>query len=191
MNYSRFITYLGIIVWLLPPIRQRGTKYFWFFLILALSDPLFELMKLVSITKSPDILYLFVPIACFLALLGKIVIKKYFYLVLLLISLPVVYVWKLHSEQYFFLLFNIALMLLLFKFIFDFITELQKNREVNVFLIILMFYIISILTKIDSVITGFAGNYNYYFITNILDILLGLFFAVFKYGTRLLVYDFI
>ncbi len=40
MTVYQFILALNIFVWLLPPIKQYGGKYFYYFLILALSDPL-------------------------------------------------------------------------------------------------------------------------------------------------------
>ncbi len=77
---------------------------------------------------------------------------------------------------------NLLLMLLFFKFCYDLISELQMNHSVDIFQIVPIFYIFSLLTKVDSVITGFSNNYYYYHITNILDILIGLFFVIFRYG---------
>lgn len=43
MSIILFIIYLNSLVWLIVPIRQFGTKYFLFFLILGLLDPIFIL----------------------------------------------------------------------------------------------------------------------------------------------------
>lgn len=40
MSIPNIIAYLSIFVWLFPPLKQRGTKYFLFFALLAICDPL-------------------------------------------------------------------------------------------------------------------------------------------------------
>jgi len=134
-----------------------------------------------KVTFSHEI-YLFVILLCSIAVLDRLTIKKYLLAILLLFLIPLLYILVFHTEQFYYLSMNLLLMLLFFKFCYDLISELQMNHSVDIFQIVPIFYIFSLLTKVDSVITGFSNNYYYYHITNILDILIGLFFVIFRYG---------
>src|SRR5574338_664169 len=59
MSLISIIIYISILVWLAVPIRQYGTRYFIFFLILSLFDPIFI-----------SVYYIFKPNISILYLLG-------------------------------------------------------------------------------------------------------------------------
>ena len=56
MSIPYIIAYTNVFIWLIPPFRQYRTKFFYFFLILGLTDPvIFIFWRLFEI--SPRIIY--------------------------------------------------------------------------------------------------------------------------------------
>lgn len=59
MTIPDLIAIISMIIWFIPPFKQRKTEYFYFFLILALADPityaLYFSIKLTPIILSPII----------------------------------------------------------------------------------------------------------------------------------------
>ena len=70
MIIPKIIYIFNTVAWLLPPFRQRGCKYFLYFLILALSDPVFGLIDWIHPSNATPY-YLFVSTLILIILLKK------------------------------------------------------------------------------------------------------------------------
>lgn len=177
MNVTTVIYSLSIIVWLLPPIRQHATKYFLFFLILAVCDPLYLLMiQFVSIN----------PIKIFLVttmlLILSVTIRKYnmktLSLTILLISiLIVVDIFFSIKEIYFFKILLSSI--LVFLFAKETVLVFNKTLKINLFYLILTLYEISIVLKFLSFLFhSINESIILFYITSAFEILIGVFFCI-------------
>ena len=69
------------------------------------------------------------------------------------------------------------------------IITFEKNRLLNLFVIILIFYEITLIAKFLNNLTGFTNDYYYYVITSIFEIAFGIFFIIFKADNKFLVFQ--
>lgn len=67
---------------------------------------------------------------------------------------------------------------LLFIFLKTFIVEYAFNSKLNLFYLVLVFYVLTIISKYLIVLIGFADATAYFIITGIAQIFFGLFFSV-------------
>lgn len=70
--------------------------------------------------------------------------------------------------------------ILLFTFLKTFIVEYAFNSKFNLFSLILVFYVLTIISKFLIVLIGFVDASAFFHITTIVQILFGLFFSVYK-----------
>ena len=185
--------FIAAFFWLFPAIRQYKTELFWYFFILAISDPivftLFFIKPLLpSYTNYILTVYQVQAILTFVLLpslygfsqknrFDKTVI---FILFLFLVAL---FFTPASAKIYYVLIILFHLMIFLFfaKRSVHFIAETSK---VNVFHIILLLYDASIILKIISTLSdvkteGGPGQV-FYFVTDIFQMFIAVFFIIFK-----------
>ena len=186
MSFERVIANISILVWIFPAIRQYKTRYFGFFLLLAVSDPVVEFFRYILKIKSFDVIYLMVFSLAFIALFKGSIIRKY-WILLLWPLFPLLYSLFFREYQFYQLLLNVFLISIFLKFCYDLIGDTTKNNRIDFFLVVLIFYALTLITKVDSTYTDLSQNYYYFKITNILDVIIGLFFVIFRYGNPKLI----
>jgi len=187
----KILFYISIFIWLFPPIRQWKTKFFYFFLILALADPisifislfiiknnnfyfpLISYLQLVSIINYKNIPKL-KAITYNLLLVGIIILlfifnqpKTGIIISLFVFNQPKAVVPIIH-----FIITIVFMKELLVKFVFD--------RMLNIFYLMLIFYEFTIILKYFNVILGFTDATAFFIITTIFQIAFGLFFSIFR-----------
>ena len=175
---------LGMLIWMLPPLRQYGTRFFLYFLMFGFADWAGILyIKYISQTTN-YLVYILVSAAAFIVIQEKDQLKKHYliYSAVLLISAAVF----LGSPD---ILTGAFLMLILHGLITVTLIRIFFNyflidRMINIFLVIMIFYELTALTKIATLITGFSNNYLYFGTTTAIQIILGLFFSVFRYDYK-------
>ena len=174
-----YIIFTSIIIWLIIPFRQLGNKYFYYFLFLAIMDPISIFFR--WILNSPTN-YFYIPLSflALISLLGTNTLKKYRILIIILILIVFIMNFSYIISIRFFLFMSITHLLILFYFLKDFIVGFFKSKIFDIFLMLLIFYELTIVTKNLNLISGFADAHFYFFITSILEILIGLFFCFFK-----------
>ena len=69
---------------------------------------------------------------------------------------------------------------LLFTFLKTFIVEYSFNSKFNLFYLILVFYVLTIISKFLIVLIGFVDASAFFHLTTIAQILFGLFFSIYK-----------
>lgn len=176
----KILFYSTMIVWLFPPIRQVKTKLFYFFLILAIIDPIAIIYA--ETFNYPLPLFYWI-IGCFLLLIAiidkKDFIKKMGILFLLLImtlmptffSSDIIFSF-LGIELIYFFIFAI--------FLTGFIKEYAIEKKVNLFKILLLFYILTAISKILLVMLGYTYATPFFIITSIFQAIIGLYFSIFR-----------
>lgn len=173
MSIILFIVFINSVVWLLAPIRQFRTKYFTFFLILGLLDPVYisgyYLFKLnlgivfligtgiltfgATVNFSLKHRIIIFIIITLLGLVAAIFFKAYYIYVELFIHL--------------FIFFNFLTILL---------KEFSENRQLPHFSILLIAYEVSLLVKFYLTLNHQEIAAAYFHFTSIIQIIIGIFF---------------
>lgn len=180
--------YLLIIIWFFPPFRQYKGKYFYFFLFLALSQA-GGLIFYAFHSGVPWLIFIVFSFLLFCALQEWKKLKKYWYIffVFFLIIIFIHFILRDRNiSEYIFIGLHL---IILFRLLQIFIPEIVNGMVINLFLIMMIFYEIIIITKFINYMTGFADAYTYFFITSTFEVILGLFFSIFRADNRRIVFQ--
>ena len=179
----KYLVYSGIIVWLFPPIRQFRTSKFYFFLILALMDPIALIYGEIFRTSITFNYYL---IGNYLLLASLAWEKKsseirYSLVVAGIFFTILLFTINFSTNDHLFIavILQIILLLILLK---TFIVEYAFNSNFNLFYLVLVFYVLTIISKFLIVLLDLANASAFFHITTIAQILFGLFFSIYKEG---------
>jgi hypothetical protein len=176
--YYMVLVFISCLVWLFTPIRQFKTRYFWFFLTLALADP-FSLVVGRSFHLVLAQLYVPTTILCFFAVIDYKRISVYnslFYLIIVVLG----YFSFIQFWEYSLLYITVMLFLVLILFAkqsFQFVIE---KGSINVFHVVLVFYQAMNVLKFFYLIQYFSTGLWFYYISSVLQIFIGIFFALYR-----------
>lgn len=170
MIIPKIIFYLNIAAWLLPPFRQKGCKYFLYFLVLALSDPIFTVIDWFYPTDSTTY-YVFISTILLIVLFRK----KFLYLMLIFIILMNFFLTNLEIRVFTFVIHFIILI----YFLKEFIVIISEESKIIVFNLVLVLYEASIIFKFAASYLSIAG-YLYFYITTAFEILIAGFFTLYN-----------
>jgi hypothetical protein len=190
---SVFFYYLGIIsmlVWLFPPIRQYGTRFFIFFLVYAFADILGSFYGKYIDPGTNFITYILIAAVAYISIQEKENLKKYYFIYVGLVTAGAGIFLAfpgLTSGALIITAFNLLTVFTLFKYLLD---HFFNTKSVNIFLAVLIFYQITTITKLATLLTGFQNDYFYFGTTTALQILIGLFFSIFRYEQNRLIFQF-
>jgi hypothetical protein len=162
MTIPVIIIYLSMFVWLFPPLRQRKTIYFTFFLINALMDPilhiLYKLFHFMPLSFYPVMAGMFV-----ISLLskGNIKWKMLFMLVMSLIS------WAIYDNPFLLRIICLVLLIVIFAILLTrFINHINRHRTINLFLMLFMFYeVINLLKFLSNILKHPLNMVSFYLAT--------------------------
>ncbi len=177
--FSKILLYISIVIWLIPPWRQFQTKYFIFFLILALIDPISFIYRYIIIKTIPFEFYIFANYLLLISLLESTTIKKngFLFIVTGLTLIGIIIFANFTNNQS--LIFLLAFQFLMLATILKrFIVNYAFEKRVNVFNLILIFYFLTIITKFFNLLTGFADAIAFFIITSIAQVIFGLYFSI-------------
>ncbi len=181
ISLSKFLIYFSIIVWLIPPFRQFRKSKFYFFLILALMDPIaliyFEIFK-------NAISFNYYIIGCYLLLpsiLWKKNSSKFNYAMIFVgLCLAVLsFILNFKIEEGLLLIIFIQFVILL-TFLKIFVVEYATNSKFNFFYLALVFYTLTSISKFFIVLIGLADATAFFHITTIAQILFGFYFSIYR-----------
>lgn len=184
LSIHLIIAFFSIIFWILPVFRQYKSDLFFYFYILALMDPFallvgsnygFHIMVPYHLTAIANIIIGVI----FYYTFAK---RKYFYIASIFSIISVLLVF--FNGVVFCNIINIVVYVcIVFFFTRRALFFVAKESKVNIFHIVLILYQISLIMKILTFIT-IADKKNvgllYYSITNIFEIFMAIFFAIFK-----------
>lgn len=175
MTIRDYIVYLSEIAWLLPAIRQAKTKWFLWFLVLAILDPLTSLI--LSVFSWNGILqYDIGSIVGYFSLYivegKKFKESDYLLLVLFIITLFLI------SDGFLYLL--IIHLFIFYKLISLTIIDVHFKEQLNISLLVLVFYELSILIKFLSYIGQIPISSAPFYLTLFFEVMIAIYFAVFR-----------
>lgn len=174
MKLRTLILYASIFIWLLPPLKQFGGRFFYYFIIMAIGDPIaYTLLKLHCHT---------IPFYSIMELLIIAVLwrpkwlpKKIPYFILPMIALY----YAVDKIHYFFgysiiALEHMAILFFIFRIAANDAIDLKK---IKMFYILIIFYELSILIKFIFVTAMIDPGVVYFNIASAFELLLGLSFV--------------
>lgn len=185
MNIAFIIIYISIVAWVFPIFRQYRSNLFYFFLFLGICDPLSMLVSKFIHMQIENIAVIISPILFYTINIDR---KKDFK-----ITKTEIFVFIL-AYTLFILRTNPNIILLIIhtliaiRAIFKIIIDLHLNQKVNLFQLVLAFYMI---TSVASLIIFLNGDYRgiVLFYTNLaFQILIAFFFSIFREDDQRLVF---
>jgi hypothetical protein len=173
----KLVFYLSIIVWCLPPIRQYRGYFFDFFLILACIDPISLIYFWVTKTSLPSWVYILFMYLLICSIYTESTLKKYRYIFILL-PLGFMLTISFQSKISYNAIMILEFVALLLSFLLELIVFYVNKKKLNVFYLVLVFYILTNILKYFNIIIGFADAFAFFVITTIAQIAFGLFFSI-------------
>jgi hypothetical protein len=177
MSNINVIIYISVFIWILPAIRQLKGNYSFYFIILALADPL-NLVAVMYIRLPPNILHAIAAVGLFYSVgISKEDLQKHwiFHLIIL-----VMFIFLLYSMTNLLLLICFFHGLVLFKFFKILIKSSFETEKLNIFQLVLVFYELSIVITFFVLISGSTQSIILYYSTLSFDFLVALFFTIYK-----------
>lgn len=167
---------MSIFFWLLPPFRQYKGRFFYYFLIMALSDPLtilcFEVLKL-PVESIHSVAGLFLAYSLFFQnnnTKQEIILLLSF---LLGFIISIIYLTNLH---YLILSIHIVIFLFLLKMA---ILPIYYKNTINIFYFALLFYELSIVLNYTLIMGNSNIKMLLFYMTLFFQILMAIFFTIF------------
>ena len=194
MKLFSLLTYTAAIIWALVPIRQYKSKYFFYFLFFVSSDIVTLVARLVF-HSGTNFFYGPLTFLSLCALLNVRHMRKYKIILAILFIITCIFSLDINiigipEFQRMGMSISIIHLLILYIFIKELFITSEKNHAINLFLVVLVFYEITVVTKFLNYLTGFTNDYFYYSITNVFEILFAIFFIVFKADNSRLILQF-
>ncbi|MCX7876522.1 MAG: hypothetical protein N2321_10205 [Melioribacteraceae bacterium] len=173
----KLVYFSGIIVWILPAIRQYKTEFFDFFLILALIDPVAVVYGYFAKASIPLWLTTLFAYLLIISLLSEDNIKKLRYILILIPIVFMISIPLIQREYFLYLIIteNIIIFIFFLKFL---ITHYVNHQKINLFYFMLCFYELTVILKLSNLIIGFSNAILFYFFTGIAQIIFGFFFSI-------------
>ena len=182
MSVERIIIYISTFFWLFPPFRQFKGRYFYYFLILALSDP-FALFNYSFIGLPHYFIHSIAGLLLLYSFDSIVYVKKYLLANIIFILSFFLFLFLLNNLLYVILTLHL---LILYRFIRLSLLNTYRNNELNIFLCTLVFYEISVVVKTIVFISGTNLGVIFFYLTLSFQILVAIFFTVFREESSIL-----
>jgi hypothetical protein len=185
-----FNEYLDPFVWIIAAVRQYKTRYFYYFLFNALCDPIGIIYES-TINHSNNIpVYLVLGYLTFVALFPIKKVKENLIAWLVPLFLLIAYLAIYIQLHVWFILLMVIHLFILFRLLYDLLEQLYEEKIFDIFISVIIFYELTNLTKLGSIVTGLNSHvFYYYLLTNVFVTLIGMFFVILKYGNRKFVFE--
>jgi hypothetical protein len=178
MLIAKIFLTISMIIFMLPPFRQYNGRFFYYFLILAIEDPIARVFEL-SFHFHPIIVHLLFGILLVLAVLKYEKFLKY-----ALYSVPFLIVGGIGIS---FLNVEVLRILLALTHIIIFfivaklaVIFIRDTKGINFFHIMLILYESSIILKFITLVLNIHNGILLFYITLAFELFLGLFFSLFR-----------
>lgn len=185
MEISRYIALISEIIWIFPLFRQSKTKWFIFFLVLGILDPLTHLLR-ITFSYVGNLQYDLGSIALYLSLYvvegKKPKESDYLFVVLLIITR------LLTSTDVLFVL--IVHLFIFYKILSFTVIESHLKERLNIPFLVLMLYELSILIKLSAYLNKSPASDVPYFFMLFFEMSIALFFIFFRIDNPWLLINF-
>ncbi|MGA7723007.1 MAG: hypothetical protein WCA84_17710 [Ignavibacteriaceae bacterium] len=170
---------LSFTVWTVAPIRQIGQKYFMYFLILIAGD-IITLFFRYALHSRTNVFYIFSGLLCLVAIQQKKNSNLFRSLILIISAATFIVEYFAFGYKGEFILISLCDFLLFYKFFQQSYVMYNAEKVLSIFLGFLSFYQLISVTKLLGFITDSASAASFFKIATSLQILIGIFFCIFK-----------
>jgi hypothetical protein len=181
MTLSYVIFVLSIIVWLLPPFKSVNTRYFYFFVVLGVTDPIRFAIVLLFHYNPPLISILLSGLYVITLLDSR---KQQYFVAAFTAVLMVIYyaaAIPIDRVKYFTILFNLGIILIISVRIID---HLKETKSLNLFLALFLAYeLITVFRVIAILVNPRLGTVSY-MLGGAIQILFGIAFVFININTK-------
>lgn len=185
MSFTFAALIASTVAWIFPAIRQFKTKLFYYFLLLALADPLAILLQILFKLDGLHISSILAGILLYYSIdfnwenilnhwIVNLAIVTAFIIGFVMLSNIIGLTVVCH-----FLIFS--------KFAKYIIIRLHSAGEVNSFYLVLIFYELTILVNLIAVIGGTSIAITLHYITLLFELLIAVFFSIFRMDNKALI----
>ncbi|PKL83349.1 MAG: hypothetical protein CVV24_05365 [Ignavibacteriae bacterium HGW-Ignavibacteriae-3] len=176
MNIQLIISFSSMFFWIFPAARQYKTQLFWYFLVLALMDPLSIIIH--SATHYPYTTSLFTSILLYAVLYSEVKTGTLKYLLALVITIMLISLFNLVPFGMIFrIICNLIIIFFFFKRTLLFVADTGK---LNVFHLFLLIEEISLVLKLVIVVYRVDAGDILFHITTAFQLLIAVFFSLYR-----------
>lgn len=176
-----FLGLFPIFVWLFPVFKQYRTKYFYFFLVPALAGPIMLMTSVVLKLFIPNMLY---P-AYYIFLLSAISEReKKYYLAAIAALLAIIFPIIHPSNLWLFGISLIVVIPVLVTFIRELTEIIMNKKQLNLFLMLIIIYLLIDLTKLVDVFVSINDGVLFYYMGVISQMFFGIAFCFVNIDTK-------
>lgn len=173
MELLRYIGYLSLIIWVLIPIRQFGTRFFLFFLILGLLD-LTAFVLLIIFKINFELIYLVgTSLLLYPLLIGLKNVYRFGIVSLLVVAAFIIFYYTNINPILFQMVIHLGILIYFLKVL---ILYYGLNRKVLFFHFFLLAYEFSLFLKFFVYWHELNLGLIYFYLTTTFQILIGIFF---------------
>lgn len=181
MTVSAIILFLSLIVWLLPPFKSVNTRYFYFFFVLGVIDPIRVFAGMLFHYNSPFLTIL----ATGLLVITLLDFRKQQYIVAAFsAALAVIYYSVATPVNYIMfctILFNLGIILIISVRI---INHLKENKSLNLFLVLLLSYELITVFRKTAILLDLQKGAISFMLGGAIQILFGIAFIFINVNTK-------
>ncbi len=179
MILAKIIFFISIVAWFFPLFKQYKHNYFYYFLILALTDPIsYLLVKLFRFDVERSLL-----IAALLMVFSFISFyKKHFasYSLIIFISGLVTFTYIPINDYISKFLILVFLLVIVYLVLKAMIVDAMKEKSMSLFYLVLFVYVLSLTLKFYIELTLVMDSFIYFYITTGFEILAAIFFSLYN-----------
>jgi hypothetical protein len=122
-------------------------------------------------------MYLTGSLLALISLFSRVLIKKYWAIIFIVLILILIFFERFNSMIFESVIISIHLSILMI-FIQRFILHYNEKRHIKLFLLILIFYELTVILKVLNLMLGLADAVAFFYITSIAQSLFGLYFSI-------------
>jgi hypothetical protein len=178
MSFIALAAYINIFVFLFPPFRQYGGKYFLFFLVLALGDPFIIIVVELIHLNGPNVVCL-IAWAAFFSVTKIANSRKGLIILSIFTVILIIAVIFINGSDASFLAILINFLTLSY-FIREAAQYYSATNDFHLGYFMLVLYLIGIITKLYVMAGHTQLGILYFYITDIFEFFIALFFTIYK-----------
>ncbi len=182
-NYVFWVV-IGFVVWGLIPFRQYKKRYFYFFYFWICGDVFTTILRFLH--SGSNFFYIPFSFLAFVSLFDKDILKKNKTALVTLFVITIIISMFLDSLKLVPVGLAVIHFLIFIKFLEMYIKRLTQENILDIFLTVILFYEITIITKNIIVVTDIKTGIIYFILTSIFEVLMGVFFCLFTDKTPFL-----
>jgi len=184
-----FLQYFVPVIFLAIPFRQYKGEYFYYFLFMGLDDVITSIISRDFLNIESNAFYISFGLLTIFYLLSKEKFKKYIYLYGAIFIAASSINWNVllpAFQVYLTGIIHLVIFILLFqRLIIAFILE----KKFYLFLFLIIFCELTTISKYITLVSGISDSYIYFYITTIVEALIGVIFVIFKEDNPLLIFN--